>query len=697
MKRIVAGIALTVLLAGLSSGYAERESAKDHERISKPFEYSGYSRPEYKGFKKSSEYVVMRDGTKLAVDIFLPADGPDKKSFPVIFQFLPYTRAFAYPDMPLRMKIALKFALGTSGPIIDARFLEDAVPLLLSHGYAYVIADMRGTGASFGRAFHPIPENFEDVEDLLNWIAARKWCNQNIGMFGGSYLGYIQFVAASRQVKALKCIVPAVAPLGFSDLAYRGGIYSQEFLKDWSELATLLNENLFIPHKRYPLPFVLPSVPVVDEDEDGDLLDEIPIYNKEGTFLTGEPPKYKDGQPREGIYYKATLEHKKNVAFESWVGGIIFAGGNFPPPYSNLKISSMLVHSFMPKIMETHIPIYNMGGWHDANVRGTTETFCSMRQTNPSKMIIGAGYHTGDGPYWAYSGENEKKVLAKTKFELLRFFDRYLKGIQNGIEAEPPIYIYVQDGAGGHWRFENEWPLARQKITPLYLDGSNMLSTERKSDGADKYVADFHHDSRYGTHLGNRYLAAAAFTPDKLPIRTEKDKALLVYNSAPMQQDTEVTGHPIVDLWVSSSADNGDIFVYLEDVDEKGTAVLVSEGQLMAGFAKLVDNNEMGTAGVNILPKLPWHGFTKNDFVEDIFAGGKIVELYFDLMPTSWVFRKGHSIRISIACADWPTFRLNPKLSPNNKPDDPANIIPTISVYHDADHPSKIQLPIIPQ
>jgi len=117
----------------------------------------------------------------------------------------------------------------------------------------------------------------------------------------------------------------------------------------------------------------------------------------------------------------------------------------------------------------------------------------------------------------------------------------------------------------------------------------------------------------------------------------------------------------------------------------------------MAGFAKLVDNNEMGTAGVNILPKLPWHGFTKNDFVEDIFAGGKIVELYFDLMPTSWVFRKGHSIRISIACADWPTFRLNPKLSPNNKPDDPANIIPTISVYHDADHPSKIQLPIIPQ
>jgi len=697
MKRTIVIITiLLVALAGAATGNANRKGGESASKVSKPLEYAGYSRAEYKSHKKWSVYVPARDGTKLAVDVYLPAEGPDRKSFPVIFQFLPYTRAFAYPHEPFYMKIALKMMLGTSGPIVDMYSLEKAVPPLLSHGYAYVIADMRGTGASFGTAFHPIPENFTDVEDLLKWIAGQKWCDGNIGMFGGSYLGYIQFVAASRQVKELKCIAPEVAPLGFSDLAYRGGIYSQEFLKDWSDVATLLNENMFIPKKHYPLPLVLPAVPVVDEDGDGDLLDEIPVYNKEGTFLAG-PPRYKDGQPRAGIYYKATLEHKKNVAFQSWVGEINFAGGDFPPPYSSLKISDILVHSFMPKIMETRIPIYNLGGWHDANVRGTTETFCSMRKTNPSKMLIGAGYHTGTGPYWAYSHENEKKVMEKFGTELLRFFDRYLKGVQNGIENEPPIYIYVQNGDGGHWRFENEWPLARQKITDFFFDGSHKLSAKREADGFDKYMVDFHHDSRYGTHLGNRYLAAAGVETDKLPIRTEKDKTLLTYTSAPVAQNTEVTGHPIVDLWVSSSAENGDFYVYLEDVDQSGVAVLVSEGQLMAGFAKLVDNNKMGTGGVAILPKLPWHGYTKDDFVDNILAGGRIVNLVLDLMPTSWVFRKGHSIRISIACADWPTFRLNPKLSPANKPDDPKNIRPVVSVYHDADHQSKIMLPVIPE
>jgi len=72
------------------------------------------------------------------------------------------------------------------------------------------------------------------------------------------------------------------------------------------------------------------------------------------------------------------------------------------------------------------------------------------------------------------------------------------------------------------------------------------------------------------------------------------------------------------------------------------------------------------------------------------------VELVFDLYPTSWVFKKGHRIRVSIAAADWPTFDLHPKLSPKNNPSDQANTAPTITVYHDAKHPSGIELPIIP-
>ena len=134
-------------------------------------------------------------------------------------------------------------------------------------------------------------------------------------------------------------------------------------------------------------------------------------------------------------------------------------------------------------------------------------------------------------------------------------------------------------------------------------------------------------------------------------------------------------------------------------MDDKGEALLISDGQLRAGFAELRDNDRMihaGKLGIDVLPDLPWHGFERADYVDRILSGNNVVEILIDFNPTSWVFRKGHSVRVSIACADWPTFRLHPKLSPNNMPNDPANIIPTITVYRDAEHPSRVNLPVIP-
>ena len=167
--------------------------------------------------------------------------------------------------------------------------------------------------------------------------------------------------------------------------------------------------------------------------------------------------------------------------------------------------------------------------------------------------------------------------------------------------------------------------------------------------------------------------------------------------SRPLEQDTEVTGHPIVHFWVSSTADYGDFFVYLEDVDEKGEAYYITEGKLRAGFAGLVPQEDMlpSEARIDVLPDLPYHGFKDSDYVKGIFAGGNIVELTFDLFPTSWVFKKGHRIRVPIACADWPTFDLHPRLSLRNDPNDPVDIVPTVIVYRDAKHPSRIELPVI--
>ncbi|MCP4111213.1 MAG: CocE/NonD family hydrolase [Desulfobacteraceae bacterium] len=224
------------------------------------------------------------------------------------------------------------------------------------------------------------------------------------------------------------------------------------------------------------------------------------------------------------------------------------------------------------------------------------------------------------------------------------------------------------------------------------------LSLTEKSDGSDDYTADFTHDSRQETNIGRpanrwnlRYL-------DKVFVRTEKDRKCLTYTSAPVRRDIEVTGHPIVRLRVSSTADTADFFVCLEDVDENGEAYFVTDGMLRANFANTVPNEDIlhPDSNIDVLPDLPWHGFRKADYIDGVFKNGSIVELVIDLMPTSWVFKKGHQVRVSIANADWPTFILHPDLSPTNEPGDPNNIIPAITMHRSSGLRSSVELPIVP-
>lgn len=130
--------------------------------------------------------------------------------------------------------------------------------------------------------------------------------------------------------------------------------------------------------------------------------------------------------------------------------------------------------------------------------------------------------------------------------------------------------------------------------------------------------------------------------------RTDPDKKCLVFDSGPLSSDTEVTGHPIADLWVSSNQKDGDFYVYLADVDEKGESIYVTEGQLRAGWHRLHGDDDQVWGVLNVLPDMPWHGFRKETYMKDSLAGGKVLNMRFALMPTSWKFKKGHRIRISI-------------------------------------------------
>lgn len=653
--------------------------SKASHKVGRPFAYSGYSKPEYKGVKVSSHYVPVSDGAKLAVDVYLPSDGPACDAFPVILEYTPYQRATIDP---------------ATGKIDDAMDSPE-YKLYVSHGYAFVRADMRGTGASTRWMLDFMPRLGDDGKELVDWIAAQPWCDGNVGMQGESYLGWSQTATAARRPEALKCIMPTVIPLdGYTGEAFPGGIYLEGFVKDFSSWMFTLTRNYCLPDKG-----MRPAKPVVDEDGDGDLADEIPVdLNKNGTFLDdGFPPTYSDGQPRQHLYFYATYEHQNNYDYHGWASkpGNNFIDAAIP---MGLTLYDLSPSAHVPGIMESHIPVYDIGGWFDAFTRGTFELYCTMAKANVSKLLICPAYHelTG-GPFWKYFGEDPAKVAPRYFAEHLRFFDRYLKGIDNGIDREPPICIYAMNGGG--WRFENEWPLARQVTTKYYFDADHALTSERKAEGADTYKADLTHSSTYTGSQGNRWLGIGNQVPNEPPHRTDKDAQCLVYTSAPLPKNTEVTGHPILHIQVSSTAEDGDFFVYLEDVDKDGESLLVTEGQLRAGFAALRNNDKMIAGGkfhIDVKPELPWHGFERADYNDRIFADGNVVELVIDYIPTSWVFRKGHRVRVSIACADYPTFPLHPKLSPKNDPKDPGNVVPTITVYRDATHASYLELPVIP-
>jgi putative CocE/NonD family hydrolase len=475
-------------------------------------------------------------------------------------------------------------------------------------------------------------------------------------------------------------------------MAYPGGIYVQGFIEGWTDLVQKLRQNLYLPDQG-----ILPSKPVADEDLDGEISDEIPLdKNGDGGFLDeGFPPSYADGQPRtEHAYYNATKEHQKEFDPVDTTSRLIFRDEPVPLDYTGYDLS---VASRLPDLIEADIPIYHFGGWFDGCVRGTWQLYSTIGQHRPQKIIVFPGYHNVVwGPYLEHLGLELTDLVEVHQLQHRRFYDRHLKGIENGIDTEPPIAIYVMNGEG--WRFETEWPLSRRVDTPFYLDDGHRLNPDRERDGADEYRADLTHSSAYGDNGGNRWLSLYGLTPNAFPVRTEKDGKCLVYTTSPLSEDTEVTGHPIVSLWASSTEEHGDVFVYLEDVDEDGRVILVTEAQHRAGFATLYDNDTIVPAhvDVDIEPELPWHGYDERHFVDRAFAGGTVVELHFDFEPTSWVFKKGHSIRVSIAAANWPTFRLHERLSPANDPSAPDNRVPTITIHRDADHPSRVILPVIP-
>jgi len=621
---------ISALALALTPGLSAQEGpASTTQKISEPGRYEGYSKPIYKEYVRTSQYIPARDGTRLAVDIFRPSVGgkPVSEPLPVIWTFTPYRRAFKMPD----------------GRLMTQMQEMPWVETVIKYGYVIAAADLRGDGASFGVSIGAFgPEEATDAYDITEWLAAQPWSTGKIGMFGISYQGMTQLLAASAGPPHLTAIMPDMVMFDLYSFARPGGVFQDNFITDWSGIVKMLDS-------------IVPAVPV-DEDLDRKLLVQAVAEHKKNIYPIDMTAK---GLFRDDIYHPTNSRLYLDQGPQSYLGGIRERGSK--------------------------IGVYLVAGWFDMWPRDMLTWFNNL--TNPRKIILLPWPHAHD-----YVAGWKDFILPLAGYvpkfdyaaEQVRWYDYWLKGIDNGIMSEPPIH-YFRVGApeADAWRDAEKWPLPQEKPTPYYLEAGPSGSVRSANDGLlaekapggdsgwDDYVIDYSTSTGTATRWHNGRGGNFNYA-DMAP----NDGKGLTYTTPPLKTAVEVTGHPIVHLWVASTADDGDFFAYLEEVDEKGYSHYLTEGVLRASHRKL-DTPPFSYMG------LPYH----RSFAEDaaLLPKGQPDELVFDLHPTSNIFDAGHRIRLTITCADQTSFDT-PVLSP----------APKVSFYRNARAASYVQLPVIP-
>lgn len=626
------------MITGIFLNYAITSNS---EKVSQFGKYNGYSEPIYDGYERKSDYMSLSDGTKLAYELLLPTKGGvvAQDPLPVLFSYTTYLRAYnmvkdgkvvdnkIFPVSPVKKAfIWLRAKLKKNGNIFDRAFLDKWVKKMLKHGYAVVIVEQRGTGASEGMMSPIFKFMADDANDVLNWIVAQSWSNGKIGMFGKSSLAMAQYAAASTENPHLKAIFPISSSFDmYNAIIYSGGILNTAFTKMFA-FSTDLLENMIVP---------------VDSDKDGARLEEILEHRRRTYSMSKGAEKSFEKSP--------------------------YRDSDSPLPKGDKHWKDLGLYTLLDQINKSNVAIYNTTGWFDIFTRDAFLWHNNLKVKR--KLYIRPVSHYA-------LGQNKKDLDSGA--EAHRWFDYWLKGIDNGIMEEPPIHYFVIDTPEkDSWKTAKKWPLQNERRSRFYfsaVDSENkgLLTTEKPQSPHtyDSYTTD------YSTTSGVRSRWNSVIQDCDYPNMVLNDKKALTYTSLPLEEDLEVTGHPVVYLFISAQAADIDFFVYLEEVDNKGKSTYITEGCLRAS------HRTVGEAPFNNLG-LPFHRSFKEDLKP--LPSGEPVEIIFDLLPTSKLFRKGSRIRVSITCADSDNFK-SPVL-------DPA---PEVHILRNSIYASFIDIPIIP-
>jgi len=623
----------------VSKAYSVQErELKDSQDVVKFGEYEGHREPEYKDFVTQSLYVTMRDGVKIAIDVVLPKNLPSNAKIPALMIQTRYWRA---SEMRAPFKWFQK----------PDQFLL----FFTSYGYAIVLVDVRGTGASFGTRPYPwTKDEIMDGSEIANWIVAQPWSNGKVGAIGTSYVGATAELLATTNNPAVKAVIPRFNQFDcYTDIPFPGGLFNTWFVKPWVYLNQMLDEN----NAKEMIAYISELLDEIEASFTGQLPKGFRLLKNARALKMGrlavKGVKPVDSDHGRHQLKEAIQAHAMNGNVYELAQGYEYRDDVHKIGAQKATIDDLSIHSFKEDIERSNAAIYTWGSWFDsATADGVIRRF--LTYSNPLKAVIGpwnhgARYHAS--PYKPCDTPVDPSETTQW-LECLRFFDHHLEGINNEATSEKALVYYTLGEE--KWKTTKVWPPNNSTTQRCYFSENNILSqtVPKTKNGTDTYTVDF----EATTGEANRWHTLLGFAV-VYPDRAEQDRRLLTYTSPPLTGDTEITGYPVVTLYVASTATDGAFFVYLEDVDEKGKVIYITEGQLRAIHRKV----SADPPPYNLL--VPYHTFKKKDAMP--LVPNEVAELTFGLLPTSVLIRKGHRIRVAIAGHDKDTFaRILPEETP---------------------------------
>ena len=559
--------------------------------------------PDYAVDVQTNVRVKMRDGVSLVADIYRPKI---EGRLPVLLTRTPYNRKDPETGM-----------------------------YLASRGYVVILQDTRGRFDSEGE-FYPFRNEADDGYDTIEWAASLPYADGRVGMFGGSYVGATQMLAASSNPPHLVGIFPYVTAMEYYEgWTYEGGALMQWFASSWT---SGLTEDT-VRRKTAAL------------NRSSQWVEQLPADD----YRLFNAPTATEVAP----YFRDWVEHETDDDY-----------------WRKIRVSD-----FYNKM---NVKALHAGGWHDIFSGGSIRNFMRLQKEAPTREARD-GQRLLMGP-WAHAATSPEGKIGDVTFgsqavldmnaTIVKWYDFAIKGQQNEFATAAPVKIFVM--GDNVWRAEKEFPLARTSYTKYYLhaskgaqsvSGDGLLSTASpQKERADTY--DYDPASPVRT-IGGR-LCCGGLPPgpfDQSPNESRSD--VLVYSTPPLDRDVEVTGFITVDLYAATSAADTDFTAMIVDVDAKGYARYLGDGVIRARFRNSREKPE---------PIEP----------------GKIYKYAIDLWATSNVFKAGHRIRVYVSSSNFPRFNRN--LNTGEKTFGGTRMVKARqTIYHDIEHPSAIVLPVIPR